>query len=253
MEYVPEVLPLLPWDRYRIRVSFILPAILARAEGTRRHSVRVDVFSSGATVPLSWEEHVETADPSRAYAFDVNHRLTATGLDPYAPSYVVLTATTISSTPLPSVLKVIGYWVSYQNAHVYAVIPSSVQYASSRMVVGANPELALVDYFGEAVVSSSHASMIAMINPFPGISHATISFRAPNGSSWKHEITLAPRTVAWMDVAALAAERGMSTGAWSVTITSSHRVVSYGFIRDRQTGWQESADHTIPWVNRVPG
>lgn len=251
MHYIPEVAPLLDTGRYANRLAFILPVLLERVRlaGAVTHRLSVDVHLDGAAEIVRVVHDIPNARGNATYVVDLNPLLARAGVARGSSGYVVVAPAAERAAPaLPNILKAVGHWVSYENARVYAVIPSAVQYASSRLNYGPDPMVRLLDYFGLVRSGPRMRSVACIINPFPGVAEARLTVTSVHGQAGGTAVSLPPFSTRWVPLDIPPVDGSDTVG--SLRISTDHRLVSYVFFQDTESGDYFSADHSIPWVNR---
>ena len=251
MYFIPEVAPLLDWRTHRIQVSCLLPIALAKQEASLTLTIHVSVFI-GSREPFVFDVVFPHARTQQNLSFCLSEYLQATDLPSGEAGYFILASEVQAEQPLPSLLRAMGFWVAYQTAQAYAVLPSNVQFASSRVVYGPSAEVELMDYFGGVEVNQDITTKVVFIHPYPGFTDLTLRLSDAAGVREPgRSLRFSPRSVQWLDFADLLPSLGQETFAGDIRITSSHRVISYVFFVNKKTGVHYSADHTIAWIHRV--
>ena len=251
MYFIPEVAPLLDWRTHRIQVSFILPIALAKQEKTLTLTIHVSVVV-GSRPPFVFDVSFPYARTQQNLSFCLSDYLSATDLPSEESGYFILAAEARAEQPLPPVLRAMGFWVAYQTPQAYAVLPSNVQYASSRVVYGPSAEVELMDYFGGVEVNKDITTKVVFIHPYPGSTELTLQLSDATGVRGSgRALHFGPRSVQWIDIADLLPALGQEAFVGDFRVTSTHRVISYVFFVNKKTGVYYSADHTIAWIHRV--
>jgi hypothetical protein len=157
--------------------------------------------------------------------------------------------TSVSSNGvLPPVLKTVGFWVSYRNADTYIVIPSNPQYNSSRVDYSRSSEARLIDYFGRILLTPQVGASVALVNPFPIVSHVQLELVPASDPSVAEAFEMQPRSVRWIDLDTLTPTPTAFDG--TIRVVADNRVMWFVMFRDRERDLFYTADHAIPWINR---
>lgn len=252
MELTPEVAPLLDRKRYAIRLAFVFPQVLDRGRtpaGGPHVDVDIDVFLSGDAAPVRITVPFPDARANVHHLVELNPLLRAAGIAPEREGFIRIHAR-CAAPGIPPVLKIVGFWVSYRNADVYAVLPSNVQYNSSRVDYGSAADAHLLDYFGTIRLTPEADARISILNPFPVRSDVRIEALAGGVVLGSLALAAEPLALAWVDVAALLPPDRRDAFDGTVRMVSSHRVLWFAWARDRVRDLFYSVDHAIPWINR---
>lgn len=253
MEFTPEIAPLLPRSRYALRAAFVLPALFdrLRAAGQRIDvEVEIEIWQNTIPFPVTTVTAFPDARGDRQYIIEINPLLHKAGVPLDTDGFLVIRTRATSSGALPPVLKIIGFWVSYRNGDVYAVLPSNVQYNSSRVDYGRASEARLLDYFGRVRLTPKVDTSISMINPFPVASNVRLVLVSASGTAEETNFVLAPHETRWIRLAELLPPSEQESFDGTVRIVSSHRILWFVWFRDAERDLFYSADHAIPWINR---
>ncbi len=252
MELTPEIAPLLDRKRYAIRLAFLFPQVLDRGrtpEGGPHVDLDIEVFLSGASEPVRISVPFPDARANVHHLVELNPLLLRAGIPPDRDGYVRIHAR-CAAPGLPPVLKIVGFWVSYRNADVYAVLPSNVQYNSSRVDFGSAADAHLLDYFGAIRLTPEADARISVLNPFPVTSEVRIEALSEGPPLGSTSFAIGPHEVRWVDVAALLPADCGEMLEGTARLISSHRVLWFAWARDRARDLYYAADHAIPWINR---